>query len=60
MQIYHTSNKFTHISVILVVFPAALRQSKMEGDRWMGGAAVWLTAAAVPYHNFDDSNARRM
>jgi hypothetical protein len=26
----------------------------------MGGAAVWLTAVAVPYRKFDDLNVRRM
>jgi hypothetical protein len=37
---------------------AISRQSNSTGEIWMGGAAVWLTAATVPSHKLIDLNAR--
>ena len=40
-----TSINITHIFSLLVAFPAALTSSKAMREDWVGGAAVWLTAA---------------
>ena len=55
-----TSINITHIFSLLVAFPAALTSSKAMREDWVGGAAVWLTAAAVPSRKFENSNARSM
>ena len=55
-----TSINITHIFSLLVAFPAALTSSKAMREDWVGGAAVWLTAAAVPSREFENSNARSM
>jgi hypothetical protein len=56
----HIFINLTHHLPLLSAFAAALRRSKTEGEGWMGGAAVWFTAAAVPSCEFVDLNARRM
>jgi ABC-type uncharacterized transport system permease subunit len=55
-----TSINITHIFSLLVAFPAALTSLKITREDWVGGAAVWLTAAAVPSHEFENLNARSM
>ena len=44
----------------LVALPAISGRSKSTGEVWMGGAAFWTTAAAVPSRELVDPNARRL
>ena len=56
-----TSINITHIfSLLLVAFPAALTSSKAMREDWVGGAAVWLTAAEVPSHERVDANVEML
>jgi hypothetical protein len=50
----------THLFVFPTAFPAISGQLKSVGEVWMAGAAVILTAAAMPSGEFEISNARRL
>ena len=56
-QIYAHFCITTHIFAIRMALAAISRRSKSTGEVWMGGAAVWLTAAAVPSRELVDPNA---
>jgi hypothetical protein len=56
----HIFINLTHHLPLLSAFAPSLRGSKTDGEGWMGGAAVWSTAAAVPSCKFIDSNVRQM
>ena len=52
----HISMNNTHLFTVPFAFSAALGLSRGAGAVGLGGAAVWLTAAAVPPRELLDSN----
>ena len=56
---HHISNNKTHLFFVSFAFPAARSLSKAAGVVGRGGAAVWLTAAAVPSPELVNSDVTR-
>ena len=48
MQKWHIWTSITHIKTIAEAFLEASNQSKWMREVWIGGAAAWLAAAALP------------
>lgn len=51
----HIPLKYTHLFSILVAFPAATYLLQAVREVWAGGAAILVTAAALPSHKVVDS-----